>query len=393
MDNFDAYAVLGVERTASQADIRRAYRTLAQRHHPDLNQGSKEAEAKFKAVLAAWQAIGDEESRAAYDRELAAGQDRSAGGAVLWTAQTEITLADVANGVEKPVTLFSKSDASQRRRETLRLPAGLTDGIRLRFEFLRTPVSGRTLRAHPQGSVELTVRVNPRFKAFRLDEDGLHTVLKVTQAQARAGGRFRVETLGGEGIVTVPAGSAAGRVLRAQGRGLPNFENPDAPGNLLIHLEIDENPPVAGTDIFRRVCISTAEARGSCEITVTVPYEHGLRTVKLPVEGPSKEARTIRYPGLGNRGANGGANGTLVVLIHVTDDEKSLKESREGPRQSGTAGSTESERRSAAETTKRSVLSWVVTTAKGIVLMLLIAVVLIFVWWLFQGGTFSGLLG
>src|SRR5260370_38037849 len=74
MASDDAYAILGVKREASQEEIRRAYRKLAKQHHPDLNPGKKEAEARFKTISAAYDLLSRPEKRARFDRsDIAAG--------------------------------------------------------------------------------------------------------------------------------------------------------------------------------------------------------------------------------------------------------------------------------------------------------------------------------
>ena len=80
MSDRDYYEVLGVDRNASAADIKKAYRRLAMKYHPDRNGGDKEAEAKFKEVGEAYEVLGDEQKRAAYDRFGKAGVNQGAAG-------------------------------------------------------------------------------------------------------------------------------------------------------------------------------------------------------------------------------------------------------------------------------------------------------------------------
>ena len=80
MSDRDYYEVLGVEKNASAADIKKAYRRLAMKYHPDRNQGDKEAEEKFKEIGEAYEVLGDEQKRAAYDRFGKAGVNPGAGG-------------------------------------------------------------------------------------------------------------------------------------------------------------------------------------------------------------------------------------------------------------------------------------------------------------------------
>ena len=80
MSDRDYYEVLGVDKSASAADIKKAYRRLAMKYHPDRNNGDKEAEAKFKEIGEAYEVLGDEQKRAAYDRFGKAGVNGGAGG-------------------------------------------------------------------------------------------------------------------------------------------------------------------------------------------------------------------------------------------------------------------------------------------------------------------------
>ena len=80
MSDRDYYEVLGVEKSASAADIKKAYRRLAMKYHPDRNQGDKAAEEKFKEIGEAYEVLGDEQKRAAYDRYGKAGVNPGAGG-------------------------------------------------------------------------------------------------------------------------------------------------------------------------------------------------------------------------------------------------------------------------------------------------------------------------
>ena len=81
MSDRDYYEILGVDKSASAADIKKAYRRLAMKYHPDRNNGDKEAEAKFKEIGEAYEVLGDEQKRAAYDRFGKAGVNPGAAGA------------------------------------------------------------------------------------------------------------------------------------------------------------------------------------------------------------------------------------------------------------------------------------------------------------------------
>jgi curved DNA-binding protein len=265
----DYYKIMGVARDASQDDIKRAYRRLARKYHPDVSK-EPDAEERFKQVGEAYEVLSDPEKRAAYD---SLGQDWQSGqqfrpppgwdggfggqpGAGRATGardfsdffeslfggggfhasrggsfhsrgedyQTTITLSldEAYRGVTKALSLSTeKIDAAgrpQQRARTLnvRVPAGVTDGQRIRLPAQ----GGAGLGGGARGDLYAVVRLAPH-DYFRPDGRDIHLDLPVTPWEAALGATVTVPTLGGAVELKVPKGSQSGQKLRLKGRGLP----------------------------------------------------------------------------------------------------------------------------------------------------------------------------
>jgi len=254
----DPYAVLGVKRDASQDDIRKAYRALARKHHPDLNPGDKAAEERFKAISAANDLLGDAEKRARFDRgeidatgaerpppgyyrdhaganasyggdagfadmvdedELLAhifgrgarrGQGpgiRMKGGNI--TARLDIDFLDAVNGATKRVTLPDGTIVD------VTVPPGTHEGQVLRLRGKGTPGIG----GGAPGDLLVEVMVGAHRHFTRRDDDILLD-LPISLSEAVLGGRVEVPTPAGPVAMKIPKGSNTGTVLRLKGRGV-----------------------------------------------------------------------------------------------------------------------------------------------------------------------------
>jgi len=248
------YEVLGVKPDASEDAIRNAYRRLAKRHHPDLNPGNKEAEAKFKEIAAAYDLLSDKDKRARFDRgeidesgaerpppgyswrgfaeggsgekyheaagvtpedldELFGAFGRGRGGFRMRGPDQHYVLTvdflDAVNGARRRLEL------APGRALDVTVPAGVGDGQILRLKGQGAPGIG----GGPAGDALIEIRVAPH-PVFRRDGDDIHVDLPVSLAEAVLGGRITVPTPSGDVAMTVPAGSNTGSVLRLRGKGV-----------------------------------------------------------------------------------------------------------------------------------------------------------------------------
>jgi DnaJ-class molecular chaperone len=285
MDFKDYYAILGVDKKASDADIKRAYRKLARQYHPDLNPGEKHAEAKFKEINEANEVLGDPENRRKYD-ELGANwrqyeHAQPAGGRATHRTMTPEEMEELFGGgggdpfsdffhtffggdagpagrrsgrsrrptrghdLEQPVDLSLEDVLSGTTRRVVisgdgadrtvdvRIPAGVKDGARV-----RAAAKGGSGHGGEAGDLYLQVRVVPHSQFERRGQD-LHTRVTAPVTTAVLGGEVSVPTLGGGSVrLRVPELTAAGRVFRLRGHGLPTVGKPDERGDLYATLDV-----------------------------------------------------------------------------------------------------------------------------------------------------------
>jgi molecular chaperone DnaJ len=231
MSKQDYYSVLGVPKNASEDDIKRAYRKLAMKHHPDRNQGNKESEAKFKEVGEAYECLGDTEKRAAYDNPPHA--NPFAHGASHQWAQGDVDsmFAD----------LFSQFNRS-RTTQTIHL-------IRISLE---EAYSGCTVPITPPTGIRVPagVRSGTRFyhntKIYRVDvdphsrfkrtNDDLLLDINISAIEAMLGVEATLEHLDGSKLqFAIPPGLQVGQIIKLTGKGMRNPES-DVFGDLLVRI-------------------------------------------------------------------------------------------------------------------------------------------------------------
>jgi len=263
----DPYVILGVPRSASDEDIRRAFRKLAKELHPDVTRGTDD---RFKRVSSAYEILGDPEKRRAFDRgEIdARGEPRRDGfrnytrsaRAGASAGSDEFGFSDIfsdmfgagragarggfsVKGHDVRYTLdidFVEAVKGATKRVTLpgggtldlNVPAGVGDGQILRLK-------GKGARGLGTGEpgdalVEIHVRAHAQFK--RLDDDILIEV-PITIDEAVLGGKVEVPTVTGRVQLTIPKGTSSGRVLRLKGKGIKSAGRPE-PGDQLVTVKI-----------------------------------------------------------------------------------------------------------------------------------------------------------
>lgn len=281
----DPYGILGLKRDASADAIKAAYRKLARKHHPDLNPGKPEAEARFKAVSAAHDLLSDPDKRGRFDRgEIdAEGQEqRPAGGYRRHADAAQGARYDGQSGGSPFDDLFADMFEARRRAESAPRP-GQDESYRLDVSFIdamlgtTTPMrlpdgrslsvrippgitTGQVLRLRGQGGpgrnggaagdalIGVTVQEHP---LLRREGRNIAMELPVSLREAVLGGPVEVPTPSGRLRVTLPAHSDSGRQIRLRGKGVA-AHGAEPAGDLLLTLKVVIGPADAALDAFLR---------------------------------------------------------------------------------------------------------------------------------------------
>jgi molecular chaperone DnaJ len=328
----DYYEVLGVARNASEADIKKAYRRLAMKHHPDRNPGDKSSEAKFKDANEAYEILTDAQKRAAYDQFGHAGVDPSAaaGAAGGFYSAGGGNFADIFGDVFGDIFGGGRARGAQVfRGANLRysLELSLEDAVRGTEVRIRVPAmekcdvcqgSGakvgtssticRTCGGHGQ------VRMQQGFFSVQQTCPKCHGAGKViTDPCPACHGAGRVQhtkTLS----VKVPAGVDEGDQIRLAGEGEAG-ENSGPPGDLFVQIQLKPHPLFKReqNDLYCEMPVSyaTAVLGGDLE----VPTLDGRASIKIP-PGTQSE-KLFRLRGKGVRNVRNGQTGDLYCRIGV----------------------------------------------------------------------------
>jgi len=292
MEYKDYYKILGVDKNASEKDIKKAFRRLARKHHPDVNPNDARAEDRFKEINEAHEVLSDPEKRRKYDR-LGADWHRyqQRGGEPggfdwgRWTTGqpgvnvrygTPEDLQDLfgadspfsdffsqifggmgggpgAGGFRQQIRPQRGQDFEQpveislqeayggttrilqkdNQRLEVKIPAGARTGTRVRMGGH----GGRGVGGAQPGDLFLRVRVMPD-RRFERKEADLHTTVPVDLYTMVLGGEVRVPTMTGEVVLTIPAGTQSGRSFRLRGKGMPRLRQPDQHGDLYAKVEV-----------------------------------------------------------------------------------------------------------------------------------------------------------
>jgi molecular chaperone DnaJ len=281
----DFYAVLGVSKDVSAADLKKAYRKLARKYHPDSNPGNAAAEAKFKEISEAHSVLADAEQRKEYDQMRAMGPGRprftsgssgqsggfedvfggmfgqggarssaggggfddifsgmfgqggfgqtsggfrGAGGPTKGRDQTASTTLDFLTAINGDTV---KLQPAEGKPISVKIPAGVSDGQKIRLKGKGEP----SYDGGAPGDLTLTVTVR-RHPVFERDGLNLRVDVPVTFTEATLGATIEVPTLGGEPVkLRVAPGTPSGRVLRVKGRGVTTDKGV---GDLLATVQV-----------------------------------------------------------------------------------------------------------------------------------------------------------
>lgn len=296
MEYKDYYQALGVSKSASQSEIKKAYRKLARQYHPDVNPDDKQAEERFKEINEAYEVLSDPDKRGKYDQFGAQWQQfQSSGGSTnefwgQWAGQGQGArqvspeeLEQILRGFggQRSGSGFSSffdllfgdlggqrsgyqsrpSSASARGRDVevnvdvtlseafrgttrlvsrpdggqseVKIPAGVKTGSKIRFRG----VGEAGAVGAPAGNLYLVVNVLPDSR-FERQEDDLYTTAEMDLYSALLGGKVDVPTLEGSVSLTIPAETANGARFRLRGQGMPRLGKSEERGNLYATMSV-----------------------------------------------------------------------------------------------------------------------------------------------------------
>ncbi|WP_296591706.1 DnaJ C-terminal domain-containing protein [Methylophaga sp.] len=271
MEYKDYYKILGVSRTATPEEIKKAYRTLARKYHPDV---SKEvnAEEKFKEVGEAYEVLRDKDKRAQYDQfggQFRHGQsfspppgwEENVGGFGQGNfssffenmfggmggmgggqqdnffargedvnAKITISLEDAFNGANKSIR--RPAGATQSGTVNVKIPAGIEPGKKIRLSG-----QGKAGMSGKPGDLYLEIQIAPH-SLYRLEGKDVYLDLPISPWEAALGAKITAPTLAGKISLNIPAGTRSGQKMRLKGRGLPA----KTPGDQFVVLQIMTPP-------------------------------------------------------------------------------------------------------------------------------------------------------
>jgi len=272
MEYKDYYEILGVAHDVSKEDLKKAYRKLARKYHPDVSKET-DAEAKFKELGEAYEVLKDPEKRAQYDQfganykngqsftpppgwgqqgrrggfdgnsnfssffdsmfgggGMGGGRDQFYAKGDDVNAKITISLEDAFHGAKK--TIRRPSGSTETGTLNVKIPAGITSGKKIRLSG-----QGRAGMGGSAGDLLLEINIATHTH-YRLDGINVLLDLPIAPWEAALGAKVTVPTLAGKINLTIPAGAKSGQKMRLKGRGLPSKET----GDQIVNLQIMTPP-------------------------------------------------------------------------------------------------------------------------------------------------------
>ncbi|KZE92342.1 MULTISPECIES: DnaJ C-terminal domain-containing protein [unclassified Agromyces] len=297
----DFYAILGVSKDASDADIKKAYRKLARKYHPDQNPGDAAAESKFKEISEAHSVLSDPEERKEYDAVRAMGQG----------ARFTAPGAGGAGGFEDVFGGMFGGPGGRGTRYTTQQGAG-------QYDDLLSGLFGGGRFGQPTGG----------YGGFGGPTRGRDVTASTTLdfVTATKGDRITLQTAEGREItVNVPAGVADGQKIRLRGKGHPSPDGGEA-GDIVLTVKVRKHPVFERDGLNLRVNVPVTFVEAALGATIQVPTLGG-EPVKLRVAPGTPSGRVLRVKGRGVETKKG--TGDLLAVVQVAVPSHLSKEAEE----------------------------------------------------------------
>jgi molecular chaperone DnaJ len=340
----DPYTTLGVPRTASEAEIKKAYRKLARELHPDRNPGDAAAEERFKDIQTAYDLLSDTEKRKQYDTFGQSGANPYGGFQNVRVENVDLgDLSDLFGGIGG---LFGRGRRGGERPRPQR-GVDLESRVRISFEdalkgaTVRVPVEVETA-CHVCGGTGAdpgtTPKTCPQCQGSGVVSDS-HGLFALSQPCPRCRGNGVIiekfckscRGTGRERVtkryqVKVPAGAKDGTRIRLRGKGEPGRYGGPA-GDLFVVVQVDPSPLYErrGADLVLDVPVTYPEA--ALGATVQIPTPDGPVALKVPAG--SESGKLLRVKGRGAPKLNGGGRGDLLARVKVSVPQKLSKAEKE----------------------------------------------------------------
>ena len=245
----DFYEVLGIDKNADEATIKKAYRKLAKKYHPDMNKGNPNAEKIFQEVTEAYEVLGDPKKRKLYDGFHgtggfgarsgfgSTGEFGSGFGGVHekrgQNIETEVPISfeEAVFGCDKRFTLSSSDGKSQNFE--VHIPAGIANG-----QSVRLKGKGQKGYNGKDGDLLIKVKVGEKSGYERKGQD-VYTTVKIPYTTAVLGGEIKIHTLYGDVVCKIKPGTQSGAKIRLKGKGVAAMNNPAVHGDEYAQVQIE----------------------------------------------------------------------------------------------------------------------------------------------------------
>jgi molecular chaperone DnaJ len=346
----DLYEVLGVSKSASQDEIKKAYRKLARKYHPDKNPGDSEAEERFKEVQGAYDILSDHEKRKQYDQvgpRIFSGAGGPRGGNFQWSGNIGDLgdLSDLFGGLFEnfggPRTTSARTRSRGERGRDVEVAVNLSFEDSLNGLTTKIPVDLETTCSACNGSGAepgTSPKICPECRGrgvvsesqglFALSQPcprcgGNGTVIEQPCRKCKGSGRERRTK---RYTIKIPAGVKDGTQIRLKGKGEAGYAG-GQPGDLIVTTRVTPSPVFQrrGADLVIDVPVTYAEAALGAEVEIPTP--DGRISLKIPAG--SQDGKLLKVRGRGAPKLNGGGKGDLLARVRVAVPKKLTKAERE----------------------------------------------------------------